>query len=241
MNLTDITKNLGEVYKEKKDCEKDLEDARQEFFNAATTEIVSKPRKVKIVQFIGELPTYPPRVKDLEAWILEHYPDYIFQSFGTSIVSKKNEKYIYKFLDISLIENPSIKKYTYINPNDETTYIRNVQESSPILDTEKFKNDFPKVWKEISKPIEPSQEQTKLVEDVIKWDACSIVNTEELAKYYWKDRQERDDWPRSIDYNKITIEDQEIMEKYLIPGKKTLRLEIRKTKKEDLEDNEESE
>jgi len=158
-DLNQITKRLGNAHKQKTVAEKELKESRNLFFDAIYDEILDTET---LAQQTIEIPNY---VDDVVDYIKQFYPGwYLIEHFA------KEDK-------TALIEeDPSFKKFVYVNQEDENLYKRNVSQAGPSLDDERLKEEDPKLWKRIT-----DQKTTRVLKDL------ETVSNDDLAamqKYF---------------------------------------------------------
>lgn len=218
-SLIDITLDLGINHEVSKTSKSELEKSRGEFFDAATqtleTGILAK-RTVEAPKALGGH-------RDLiETWAERWHP-------GWRVIATDDSE---DNPAVQLEEDPSLKKFTFVNPDDGKVYTRNAIQGNPSLDDEQLKLDDPDLWVRISNPV-PYPELDRLQEfcefmDISYPDMMGWVQTKESGT----------DWPRVlIPIEEMSNEDFAQIEKYLVPAPISLRLESpRKAKPEDISD-----
>lgn len=217
-NLIDITFDLGINHEISKASKKDLESSRSEFFDIATKTLEEgslAKRNITINDNCGE---------SVDLYIEKWYP-------GWRMVKSKpiDDGFL-----VQIEEDPSLKKFVFINPSDGRVYQRNAIQGNPYLDDDKIKQRDPDLWERISNPI-PYQNIDQLIE------FCEFADIPyEIMMGWVETKQASYDWPRSlVDMDEMSDDDFNEIQKYLVPGSISLRLEPpRIAKSEDLESDE---
>lgn len=217
-SLIEITTNLGINHEVNKTAKKDLEQSRGEFFDAATKAL----EEGILAQRNVEAPRQTGGQRDIiETWIAKWHP-------GWRVVAIENTEDGY---DVQLEEDPALKKFVFVNPDDEHVYQRNAIQGNPSVDDDLLKSEDPDLWERISNPV-PYQGLELLR------DFCEFMDIGYSDMMGWiKAVQSGTDWPRVlVDPEEISDEDLAKMQKYLVPGSISLRLESpRVAKPEELE------
>jgi hypothetical protein len=216
-SLIEITLDLGINHEVNKTAKKDLDTSRGEFFEAATKALeegILAQRSVGIPRTLGGQ-------RDLvETWAAKWYP-------GWRVVSVDDDE------KVQLEEDPSLKKFVYVNKEDGRVYQRNAIQGNPSLDDDALKADDPELWERISRPV-PYPDTERLQE------FCDFADVPYDTMMSWVEtKQSGDDWARVlIDPEEMSDADMAAMQPYLVPAPVTLRLEApRDAKPEELEDD----
>lgn len=147
--LATITKRLGAVHAKSKEAEKELKVSRSEFFEAVDEEIISTETLARqTITFPATLTEQcEDDAEDLTTYVKRFYPGWRIAEIG----SKEN---------ICIIEeDPSFKKFVYVNHEDGNVYRRNVSQGDPSLDDDRLKSEDPELWERITEvKIIPRQE-----------------------------------------------------------------------------------
>jgi hypothetical protein len=130
-DLSQITKDLGSTHKSSKELEKKLKDCRAKFFEAVDEQILSSETLAR------QTITVPEDVEP-EAYVKQFHP-------GWRVVDPGSKEHTY-----IIEEDPSFKKFVYVNHDDGNVYRRNVSQAGPSLDNERLKEEDPDLWKRIS-------------------------------------------------------------------------------------------
>jgi hypothetical protein len=147
-DLQEITKQLGSAHKKKSEGEKELKKSRSEFFEAIDEEILSTEtlaQQTIVIPYAEE--------ENVVTHIQTFYPGW---------------QYVYENDDGSVIieEDPSFKKFVYINHDDGNLYRRNVSQSGPSLDDDRLKVENPKLWKRITQEEEVPAKVVRVLKDL---------------------------------------------------------------------------
>jgi hypothetical protein len=207
--LNQICDDLCDAYFIKKDAEREQAQLRVEFFDKATEESASLPlaRKV-LLKYTND----PEQVQ-------KYNP-------GWCILDTKKAKGGWKF---SLEEDPAFKEYVYIirHGNDFGYHIkRSIVSGSLVLDDECLRDEWPELWHRITEqPL-----HSILVNLATE---CGVDDPDQIAAEFATDSL----LPRNL----LPLEslDDELRHKikpYLYEAPPTVKLLIRKAKKEELSD-----
>ena len=215
-SLEIITREFGLTYSAAKTTAKDLEKQKQRLFQAINKVVAKGLLAQQIIDC--------PELEDGELmaeWVLKHYP-------GWRLKDAKCEEG-----KLLIEEDPTLAKYRYVNAGDGYVYGRTVANSGPMLDDEKLREEDSDLWREISQVPE---QISRLILDTIAilCPQMKITNRVKLVEMVCDLQQvERE----LIDPSKWTEEQIEKVNKYMIPGRLTLRVEApRKAKPEELEE-----
>lgn len=133
-DLQQITKQLGSAHKKKSEGEKELKESRSEFFEAIDEEIL---RTETLAQQTVDIPDDV----DVRSYVTQFYP-------GWEYVNDNDDG------SVLIEEDPSFKKFVYVNHEDGYVYRRNVSQGGPSLDDDRLKVENPKLWKRITQEEE---------------------------------------------------------------------------------------
>lgn len=151
--LTEITKRLGVAHATSKQAEKELKSSRGEFFEAIDEEIISTETLAQQT-IIFEPPEGEGDAEDLLTHIKKFYPGWRLKDSGS-----KEYTYIIE-------EDPSLKKFVYVNREDGNVYRRNVSQAGPSLDDDRLKAENPKLWERITDVRVIPQQETRVLKDL---------------------------------------------------------------------------
>jgi hypothetical protein len=129
--LSTITTKLGKDHKLQKKYKKNLEADRKEFFAAVDREIAKQPLARRTFDL-------NQTQEQLDEWVLRFNP-------GWRIVEIDHGKVIIE-------EDPTLKKFSFVNEKDGQVYTRGIVEEAPSLDDEKLQADHPDVWEKLTEP-----------------------------------------------------------------------------------------
>lgn len=154
--LADITKRLGAVHAKSKEAEKELKTSRSEFFDAVDEEILSTETLAQ------QTITFPAKLseqceddaEDLITYVKRFYP-------GWRIAETDTKKHT-----CIIEEDPSFKKFVYVNHEDGKVYRRNVAQGGPSLDDDRLKTEDPKLWERITEVKVIPQQETRILKEL---------------------------------------------------------------------------
>jgi hypothetical protein len=144
--LANLTKELGVVYTEAKKWDNQKTEYRKKFFELADKFQGALAEKVVLVA-----------ADSLANAIIEAeklYPGWI----SLSATQVENG------FDVHLKENVKYKPFSYVNPDDNMIYQKQVVAGPVLLDDEKFKKDHPKLYEIVTYMPEPKRELRPLDE-----------------------------------------------------------------------------
>lgn len=216
LNITEVTKDFGETYIYAKEWDKLKDDAQKIFFQAATQEL----RKQRLPQEVIDV----PEVDDIEGWVRDYHP-------GWKIVDVDFDN-----TQLILEQDPELMEFVFINPEDGILYKRLHVEAGARLDDERLKDEDPELYEEISEWPEPIF--TILCDAFISLDGSQIYTGMEPQDYAVLQLLEAEVAKIIRDKSTWTNEQASRIQKYLLPGKVSVRLQApRPAKPEDLEEN----
>lgn len=205
-----ITRELGKHYRASRDEDKLVAGLRQEFFDAATAELETRPRSTRVLICNEE---------DIEGYVRKHFP-------GWRLVDAEHENG-----KIIVEEDPAWMPYSYISKDGKTVYQRGIAQESPALDDEAIRNQDPELWYKITEcPIE----------EVLWHSAQEIakeIGGEVIGQMQLYIEANLNNWLRILKpLETLDDEDFEKVQQYIVPGKLSHRLTPpRKPKPEELE------
>ena|ERR1019366_1994259 len=143
--LDEITKQLGTAHRAKSAAEKDLKVSRSKFFEAIDEEIIAN-------ETLAQQTIEVPDNIDIESYVTQFYP-------GWLLIDSDDDS-------VLIEEDPSFKKFVYINHEDGYVYRRNVSQSGPSLDDDRLKAENPKLWKRITQEEEIPAKVVRVLKDL---------------------------------------------------------------------------
>jgi hypothetical protein len=204
-----ICDDLCDAYFIKKDAEKEQAQLRVEFFDKATEENASQPLAHK---------THFSNTNDSEQ-VQKYNP-------GWRILDTKKVKDGWKF---SLEEDPAFKEYVYVvkRSNDFGYHIkRSIVSGSLVLDDERLRDEWPELWYRITEQPLHSM-LVNLATD------CGVGNPDQIATEFAIENS----LPRNLlPLESLNDELRHKIKPYLYEAPPTIKLLIRKAKKEELPD-----
>lgn len=219
MNKLDrLTKRFDTAYQRRNKYENQLKERQVEMFQAFTKDITGTALARKSVQ-------HPEGLDGIEVlhWIKTNHPGWRFLSSPSA-----GSTYIV------LEEDPTVKKFTWINHATGRVYGRTYAEGSPTLDDDRLKRDDPDLWERVSSWSEP---WWSLVRGAIK--SQTSMPWSDAALDAATDGYLREQDVQRVVKDPATLSDTELsaLQPYLSPGKLTVRLvPPRDAKPEELED-----
>ena len=219
-NIEEDTAKVKEHHTGSKNEAKELSDARDEFFAAATERLELQPRATRTL-------TIPTRSggkiictnEEVESYVHRYYPEW-------KIVSIKSEPFY-----VLVEEDPAWMKYTYISDDHKTVFQRNVTQGSEYLDDAALREDDPALW--LRATTSPEED---LLQRLVR--EASLSSREHVA---WEVREfcteHRGEFMRLLKpFDELSEDDYAAIQQYIVPGKLSYRLESpRKPKPEELE------
>lgn len=222
-NIEEVTAKVKEHHAGKKDEEKELAEARDEFFAAATERLEQQPRATRTIivptSFQGRIIASN---EEVETYVHRYHPEW-------KIISIEDEPF-----RVLVEEDPAWMKYTYVSEDRKTIFQRNVVQATEELDDAALREEDPELWLRIT----TSPEEQLLFQFAKEVDGESGVDYEMIA---WELRKfctnHRDEFLRLLrPFDTLSEEDFTAVQKYIVPGKLSYRLESpRKPKPEELE------
>lgn len=144
--LTDLTRKLGEVYTEAKKWDAQKFEYRKKFFELADKFQGVLAEKVVLVNADSLVDAIQEAEKLYAGWT------------PLSATQVKNG------FDVHLKEDPKYKPFSYVNPDDNMVYQKQVVAGPVLLDDEKFKKDYPDLYEIVTHVPEPKRELRPLEE-----------------------------------------------------------------------------
>lgn len=135
-DLSQITKDLGSAHQSSKELEQELKNCRSKFFEAVNEQILSS-------ETLARQTITVPEDMEPEAYIKHFHPGWRMVDPGSKEHMRTQTPYIIE-------EDPSFKKFVYVNHDDGNVYRRNVSQAGPSLDNERLEEEDPELWKRIS-------------------------------------------------------------------------------------------
>lgn len=148
--LQQITKQLGTAHKKKSEGEKELKESRSKFFVAIDEEIVS-------TETLAQQTISVPEGVDVTTYVKVFHPGW--RPFESDCTLDGG-------IDVLIEEDPSFKKFVYVNHEDGQVYRRNVSEGGPSLDDDRLKAENPKLWKRITQEKEIPAQTVRVLKDL---------------------------------------------------------------------------
>lgn len=185
-------------------------------FKAFDEHLESLPLMQKSVSIPMDLVT----PDEIDAYVKKHYPAW-------RVVSVTGHHAIIE-------ENPSLKKFRWVNPITEEVMGRDVVESGPILDDEALQVEDPELWEQITEWPEP---WFTLVKDVIHTHTSLRWSDDAVASSAGKFLRSRGIKKVIIDPSRMSDEDLQAIQPYLSPGTVSVRLSPPRAAKEEELDN----
>lgn len=208
-DITEITKDFGEVYRFSKEWESLKSQAQKAFFDEATR-----------LQAQGKLPQKvidAPDVEDLIEWAKLYHPGWVIID-----VDVEGDKLI-------LEQDPKLMEFVFVNPEDGYTYKRSQTNAAPQLDDERLKEEDPELYWNI----------TEWRPDIYSWlKALADDHLPDFDLEDWLSAASIGESIRTFKDQSTWTDDQASkLQKYLVPGKVGVKLEPpRLTKKDDGEE-----
>jgi hypothetical protein len=170
-DLAAITTKLGSAHATSKKAEKELKESRSEFFVAIDDEIVENETLAR--QTI-ELPSDIPFPVNEDDQGVINYVKQFHPGWRLADVGSKENTYIIE-------EDPSFKKFVYVNRKDGQVYRRNVSQAGPSLDDERLKEENPELWKRITESKVIPRQVTRVLKDL---ETVSNKDLAEMQEYF---------------------------------------------------------
>ena len=196
--LEEITRALGVDKTKFDELDRELKARRLEFFDTLNQFLESTARPIKV---IGEDEEIPP------GWRLK------YESDGKRQIE----------------EDPSWMRYSFINEIDGMVYQRSISQGAPELDDERLLRERPDVYERVTE-IENLDTFIDLVEWALDWtdydcDVCNWTKSNEAIADIVRKFAQANRLPRRVKpLEKLSSEDFNILQDYLIPGKLSARL-----------------
>lgn len=148
VDLTYITKLFGEAYDVSKQADENKKDMKNVFFKALDEILEDEARPHKIVVV--------PEGEDSSDYVKRLYP-------GWRIFRATDDPQ-----RVEIERDPSLMRYTFINPTDKRVYARTTVEAGPSLDEEKLQREDPELWDEISEWVPQVKDPSTWTPDQIE-------------------------------------------------------------------------
>lgn len=212
-DITEITKDFGEVYRFSKEWETLKSQAQKAFFDEATRLQAQEKIPRKVID--------APDVEDLIEWAKLYHPGWVIID-----VDVEEGKLI-------LEQDPKLMEFVFVNPEDGYTYKRSQTNAAPQLDDERLFDEDQDLYWEITSWAEPIY--------TILCDLFRDLGgaTDEIPSVEdWLIVTSQGDNLRIVRDQSTWTDDQAArLQKYLVPGKVGVKLEPpRLTKKDDGEE-----
>lgn len=163
MNIDQVTRRLGEVYRNWKDSEKEKNKLREEFFELASQSFDDNTRATKVVH-VGKIGTYDAA----REYAIHKNPFWTV----TEIHLEEDEYFV------RMEEDFTLKPFAFVNQEDGMVYQRTVVEGEVLLDDERMKVEDPELWKEIT--VE------KVVEEILPFEELRPETLDKLSEYLYQ-------------------------------------------------------
>lgn len=210
--LRDVTAKLGMDYKQWKEGEKAKNKAREEFFKLATQAIPALEERVVTITADSE--------EAAREEIERIYPRHRLDDIRPLSPGASDWEAI-------IIENPALRKFTYVNPSDGMVYERQVSDGSPGLDDERLKAENPDLYARVT--TVPNEDWIK---DVMYHCGVVTINVDEEFNKYLRTL---DGAPERTLRDLDSLEDKDLAElaDYIYEGKPTVKLAAPRPAKEE--------
>lgn len=137
-DLNEVSKKLGEFYKEWKEAEKAKNTYKAEFFEALTEKIRYEAQpQVQVVRVYG------PTEEEARSRLAKYYP-------GGHIKAVDGQDGTEGYWGAVLEEDPDYVPYTFINPEDQMVYSRQVVAGKLNFDDELLKKRDPELYERVT-------------------------------------------------------------------------------------------
>ena len=224
-----VTQEFGDAYKNADDWVKFKGKLQTEFFQLATESLSKRSLPSKLVLLPEEMEQSPSSV--IDDWVHKHHP-------GWDLVLQRG-------CELHLKRNPSLMKFTFINPDDGMVYGRTTSGGKEYLDEESLKANNPDLYDKLAKwdPLYWSIVH-RVIQKYLSWNGgpgglpLLPIEIDRMTESHL----ESIDAPRYIPLDDVIEEYAEELQPYLVPSPITVRLvPPRKAKPEDLEEEDECE
>lgn len=215
MNLNQVASRFGRAYTNHTKAKERLAKQQKALFAAFDEQIKNSVLNQRTIHL--------PSDTDVEKYVADHFPE--MNIILTTQVGDEDIK-------VLLEENPSVKKFTYVNREDGRVYGRTIAQV-PTLDDEALRTEDPDLWEHITEWPEPWLSlvcHTVQAMSSLTWSYESLKAT---AGDILKDRGvERVLRP----FHTLDNSDFAKLEQYLLPGPISVRLKApRDAKPEELD------
>lgn len=143
-DIKKITRELGDSYRKWKFFEKDKDKCKKEFFSLVDAEIGILAERIVEIEAPSPEIAHELVTKRYPRWEIENWRE-VRTTEGT------NE---FEFI---IKENPKFKTHSFINPEDQMVYTRQVQSGSAILDDERLQEVDPDLYEAVTYVPEPER------------------------------------------------------------------------------------
>lgn len=222
-DLNKVTKRFGSAYDRNKKAKDWLTKQQKTFFNALTEDLESQTLARQVIL----LPTGASPVE----YVKQHYPGWRITNHAVYDTAN-NVEYI---PTVVIEEDPALLKHEWINHETGYVYGRTFADGSPSLDDERLKSDNPALWAKITEWPEPWY---SLIRDIIVESFTLPLSDDSLNNRVDEYLTNHGIQRVLKDFNKASDHDLALIQEYLIPGPRSVRLiPPRKATEEEL-DNE---
>lgn len=137
-DMSQVTKKLGQSYRQWKESEKEKNRLRDEFFRVAT-EACQEETPAQVVEQV-EAQDEEECLRSAQRRFPRH------KVLDVREVSEGQ-------WNVILEENPELKEFSYVNEEDGQVYQRIISEGAPSLDDEGLKEEQPGLWEAITQEV----------------------------------------------------------------------------------------
>lgn len=216
IDLQQVTTRFSKAYDKNKQARKWLDKQQTRMFQAFDETLTEQQLAQKTVQVPDEVIA--------EKWLTEHYPGWV------TLHVTAGDDGVYAVIQ----ENPSLKKFRYVNPITKEVMGRDMVEGSPMLDDEALQTEDPELWEQISTWPEPWY---GLVKDTIR-QFVSLPWSEDAIENAADDVLRARGVKRVImDPNDMSDYELSAIQPFITPGKVSVRLSPPREAKEEELDN----
>lgn len=149
MTLHDIAYRLGRTYAAWKNAENEKNEARKDFFRAATDSFQIDDLAERVVT----IPVPPDQARE---YCAKHYPEWMIVEHPSLVsggLSKDSTS-----CEVILREDPAYKPFVYIDYEAGMVYQRQLSQGSPMLDDERLKKENHDLYERVTFIPEPQRE-----------------------------------------------------------------------------------
>lgn len=204
MNLEQVTARFSRAYDKNTDAKKDLSIKQEKMFEAFTKELERGPLSQRSVPMAH---WESLQEKERVTWLKKYHP-------GTRAVGY-NEPWLI------LEEDPTMLKFTFVNPVNKQVYSRTRVEGGPGLDDDALRAEQPDLWERITEWPQPYLYlATTIVRGMssLRWSDEALADT--VGSYLEILGIER----VLKEFKDLEDEDLRDMEDYFLPGSVSVRL-----------------